>query len=716
MIAGTLELQLQANMARLSADMDQAKRSVGGAMAAVESSVAMAKGALIGLGAVGLASAFAGSLKAAIDQADAINKLSQRYGVSAEAISQWQYAAKLADVSTESLATVFKKLNVSISSGIAGDKEKLATFQALGVTLTDTSGKVKSADAVLLDLSDAFSKSKDGAGKTDAALKLMGKAGDEMIPLLNGGRQAIVDLMTEADKLGLTISSDFAERAEEFNDNLTRIQTSTQRLTIALADDLVSGLGRAMKAMADAAVQGGVLHGVIAGIQTLLTGDDLHKANVATVNGTELVMAAENALSAARSKNDAPRIARLEKALELRKQELATDNNYRKLLESDQDKAKAAADKLKAPRTSGPEIKMPKSGGGSSKDSTSKGDAYLKSLQSQLDKTRQLTAVESVQADLKNGHLATMTAGQLKQVMAVAEMIDAEKAAMAISKERADAKNREYEQSIQAARENAQFERDRLKSLTDRGPTAQLEAQRREMMYLAEALEAGKISAEEFNDAATGALGLDQKQDSPLAAYFKSLETPVADMEAATVRAFGNMEDALVNFATTGKLDFKSLANSIIADLIRIQIRSAMSSVLGGSGGGGLGGIFGSVVSLFTGGAAASAGGFGSGADFGSADLGLSFDGGGYTGGGSRSGGMDGKGGFPAMLHPQETIVDHSKGQSLGSSSSATINNTYSIQIDSRADAGAVFAGVQSMLKRNNETQNEQLRRAGVLA
>lgn len=42
-----------------------------------------------------------------------------------------------------------------------------------------------------------------------------------------------------------------------------------------------------------------------------------------------------------------------------------------------------------------------------------------------------------------------------------------------------------------------------------------------------------------------------------------------------------------------------------------------------------------------------------------------SFDGGGYTGNGSRTGGEDGKGGFMAMLHPKETVVDHSKGQTM---------------------------------------------------
>ena len=40
-----------------------------------------------------------------------------------------------------------------------------------------------------------------------------------------------------------------------------------------------------------------------------------------------------------------------------------------------------------------------------------------------------------------------------------------------------------------------------------------------------------------------------------------------------------------------------------------------------------------------------------------------SFEGGGFTGSGARSGGMDGKGGFLAMLHPNETVIDHTKGQ-----------------------------------------------------
>jgi tape measure domain-containing protein len=48
-----------------------------------------------------------------------------------------------------------------------------------------------------------------------------------------------------------------------------------------------------------------------------------------------------------------------------------------------------------------------------------------------------------------------------------------------------------------------------------------------------------------------------------------------------------------------------------------------------------------------------------------------SYAGGGFTGSGPRSGGVDGMGGFIALLHPQETVVDHAQGQSLSGSQPA---------------------------------------------
>lgn len=65
-----------------------------------------------------------------------------------------------------------------------------------------------------------------------------------------------------------------------------------------------------------------------------------------------------------------------------------------------------------------------------------------------------------------------------------------------------------------------------------------------------------------------------------------------------------------------------------------------------------------------------------------------SFDGGGYTGNGSRTGGLDGKGGFWAMMHPKETVIDHTKsggkGVSVGGSSNVTVN----VSLQETSDTG----------------------------
>lgn len=86
--------------------------------------------------------------------------------------------------------------------------------------------------------------------------------------------------------------------------------------------------------------------------------------------------------------------------------------------------------------------------------------------------------------------------------------------------------------------------------------------------------------------------------------------------------AFSNMEDSIVNFVKTGKLSFKDLADGIIADLIRIQVRQAAVGFLS------------TAFSFLSGGSAA----LGQGTMTGSSQT-ISrsgFSGGGYTGDGGK--------------------------------------------------------------------------------
>lgn len=66
----------------------------------------------------------------------------------------------------------------------------------------------------------------------------------------------------------------------------------------------------------------------------------------------------------------------------------------------------------------------------------------------------------------------------------------------------------------------------------------------------------------------------------------------------------------------------------------------------------------------------------------------MSFEGGGFTGSGPRSGGLDGKGGFMAMVHPNETIIDHTK-QGGGKSGGGGLNMTVNL-VEDASKAGTV--------------------------
>lgn len=77
--------------------------------------------------------------------------------------------------------------------------------------------------------------------------------------------------------------------------------------------------------------------------------------------------------------------------------------------------------------------------------------------------------------------------------------------------------------------------------------------------------------------------------DRALKRYLDSSRSVAQQTDEAFTRAFGNMEDALMNFLTTGRLNFADFAKSLIADLARIELRARLTSQAGESSGGGLG-------------------------------------------------------------------------------------------------------------------------------
>ena len=227
------------------------------------------------------AAGFALAIKGQLNAADEIGKAAQKFGIPVEALSRLKYAADLSDVAFETLGTGLKKLSTNMVAAANGGKAQTAMFAALGVAVVDTEGKLRGTEDVLQDVAAQFASMPDGAEKT-AAVKLFGKAGVEMIPLLNAGKTGLQAMAEEANKLGIVISADTAKSAENFNDNLTRLKATMSGLVVQITAALAPTLERLSAFAVDVAKSFGELSpetkemivqlGAALGIAALATG------------------------------------------------------------------------------------------------------------------------------------------------------------------------------------------------------------------------------------------------------------------------------------------------------------------------------------------------------------------------------------------------------------------------------------------------------------
>lgn len=189
------------------------------------------------------AAGFAFAVKKGVDHMDDLSKAAQRAGVTTEFLSAAQYAAKLADVSVEGLGGAFKKLSVNMAEAQAkeGDLRELFS-KTLGIDIQNADGSLRDLSDIFPEIADRFANMRDGAEKTAIAVKLFGRAGADLIPLLNGGAEGFRAATDEAKEFGLVVSTESGKAAEEFNDQLTRIGSIAQGAGLELAQYLLPTL------------------------------------------------------------------------------------------------------------------------------------------------------------------------------------------------------------------------------------------------------------------------------------------------------------------------------------------------------------------------------------------------------------------------------------------------------------------------------------------
>lgn len=169
-----------------------------------------------------LVAGFTASISAFVSAGDALDKMSGRTGVSVEALSELTYAAGQSGTSIESIEKAIKRMQVGILDADKGTGTLSESLGQLGVDLNSL--KQQTPEEQFLTLSRAVANVEDPTMRAALAQKVFGRAGTELLPLLNSGAQGMDDLRQRAHDLGLTMDEEAAKKAAILGDNLDDVK------------------------------------------------------------------------------------------------------------------------------------------------------------------------------------------------------------------------------------------------------------------------------------------------------------------------------------------------------------------------------------------------------------------------------------------------------------------------------------------------------------
>ena len=204
---------------------------------------------------VALGIGFAKIAKSTAATGDLFQKMAQKIGVSATALSELKFAAEISGASIQEVGNSLRLLSKRMLDAKQGLAEAKRSFEALNIEVTDTTGNLKAADAVFLEAVEAINKLGSETEKTALAQELFGRSGANLLPLIRLGKEGIQALREEATKLGITFSDIEANQAAEFNDSMLRLGSAFTGLKNQIGKELIPAFSEIAKAVTKSLIQ-----------------------------------------------------------------------------------------------------------------------------------------------------------------------------------------------------------------------------------------------------------------------------------------------------------------------------------------------------------------------------------------------------------------------------------------------------------------------------
>ncbi|MBH0088597.1 hypothetical protein [Pseudoalteromonas sp. NSLLW218] len=652
----TLTIDLIGKSGKLTAELNKANKKTSSWADKTRKMVGSSAKVMAGFGAAGVA-AYASIYAKNAEFIDQQAKTADRLGITTQALGGLQHAANLYGASNEELNKSLQTMQKNLGQvGQTGTGEAKYALDGLGLSVQELQGLAPEEQFKLI--ADKLKGVEDQSQKVYLAQSLMGKSGAKMINVMDAGADGITAMMQEADALGMTFDRIDAAKVEMANDAFDKAQKTTHSFGQTLAIETAPIIGAISDMWTESAKEAGGFGSIAQQVVTKVATGIGFLGDMG--RGLQVVFLLLRQGVAELANVAVQKFANIARAINPVLEALDMESSGLKELESFGDSFSATTDKLAKELSDLSMAPMP-----SEKIKTwiaEVQDKFQAAAEEQVNNPKKkdlsdlLVNTDPKAANEKAQRLIESARSQYQQIFDAQLAQDGKE--VELENRRFERKQQEMEREFQLLRDKnlitteieaeyntakeqalAQHEQN-ISLIKQEQLTAREEKEREHQEKLAEGeAQRNQMMQEGYN----GLLNV-------MGGYFDGMEGKNASYAKSAMAIGETMLDEekrnSMQSIWTNTYDTAMKAYGALADIPYV------GPVLGAAAAG--------VVIAAGGLYAAKVGGL------------ASFDGGGYTWDGPRSGGLDGKGGQLAMLHPQETVVDHTKGQSLGSS--VTVN------------------------------------------
>ena len=196
-------------------------------------------GAAIVTGAAAAATGVVKFAEKAASTADNVDKMSQKIGISRQAYQELDFICSQSGASVDNLKAGMKTLTNQMQSASEGSDKAVAAFDALGLSWVDSTGKLKDQETMMWEAMTALQNCENQTQKSALAVDLFGKAGTDLMPLLNGASGSIEEMKKQAHDLGLVLDDDAIDSGVRLTDTIDQVKRSFSSIVAKLGVEVM---------------------------------------------------------------------------------------------------------------------------------------------------------------------------------------------------------------------------------------------------------------------------------------------------------------------------------------------------------------------------------------------------------------------------------------------------------------------------------------------